>query len=167
MCPYLPCRVLDYHKKQRVKSYDRQEVLARLPFELRSKILRHLYLPTIAQVGSAVAARAAVVDVGRPGRNRRPCCASRHARQLPATEGSARSVPTIHSAKCRLYPHPAHCQCRSHLQVSLLKAMSEDDVFLTDLCVRLQPTHFSADTFVYMRGESGADVFILLQVGTW
>ena len=45
------------------------------------------------------------------------------------------------------------------------QAMSEDDVFLTDLCVRLQPTHFSADTFVYMRGESGADVFILLQVG--
>ncbi len=53
VCLHLLCRVLDYHKKQRVKSYDRQEVLARLPFELRSKILRHLYLPTIAQVGPA------------------------------------------------------------------------------------------------------------------
>ncbi|KAG2501915.1 hypothetical protein HYH03_000413 [Edaphochlamys debaryana] len=89
-------KVLEFNKKQRVKAYDRQAVLARLPFELRSKILRHLYMPTIAKV-------------------------------------------------------------------PLLQTMSEDDVFLTDLCVRLQPTHFSADTFVYMRGESGADVFILLQ----
>ncbi|KAG2439520.1 hypothetical protein HXX76_004873 [Chlamydomonas incerta] len=89
-------KVLTYFKKQKVRAYDRQAVLARLPFELRAKILRHLYLPTIANV-------------------------------------------------------------------PLLQAMSEDDVFLTDLCVRLQPTHFSADTFVYMRGESGADVFILLQ----
>ncbi len=82
---------------------------------------------------------------------------------------SAEVVPTTHRY-CRLYPHPlrpAHCPCRPHPQVSLLKAMSEDDVFLTDLCVRLQPTHFSADTFVYMRGESGADVFILLQVRAW
>ncbi|KAG2445187.1 hypothetical protein HYH02_008655 [Chlamydomonas schloesseri] len=89
-------KVLTYFKKQKVRAYDRQAVLARLPFELRAKILRHLYLPTIANV-------------------------------------------------------------------PLLQTMSEDDVFLTDLCVRLQPTHFSADTFVYMRGESGADVFILLQ----
>ncbi|KXZ52320.1 hypothetical protein GPECTOR_10g952 [Gonium pectorale] len=89
-------KVLGYFKKQKVRAYDRQAVLARLPFELRSKILRHLYLPTIANV-------------------------------------------------------------------PLLQSMSDDDVFLTDLCVRLQPTHFSADTFAYMRGETGADVFILLQ----
>ncbi|GLC41041.1 hypothetical protein PLESTB_000949600 [Pleodorina starrii] len=89
-------KVLEYNKKQKVRAYDRQAVLARLPFELRSKILRHLYLPTVARV-------------------------------------------------------------------PLLQSMAEDDVFLTDLCVRLQPTHFSADTFVYMRGESGADVYILLQ----
>lgn len=30
--------------------------------------------------------------------------------------------------------------------------MADDDVFLTDLCVRLQPCRFSADTFVYQRG---------------
>ncbi|GFR43465.1 hypothetical protein Agub_g4548 [Astrephomene gubernaculifera] len=89
-------KVLEYSKKQKVRAYDRQAVLARLPFELRSKILRHLYMPTIAKV-------------------------------------------------------------------PLLQSMSGDDVFLTDLCVRLQPTHFSADTYVYMRGESGGDVFILLQ----
>ncbi|GLI62967.1 hypothetical protein VaNZ11_005824 [Volvox africanus] len=89
-------KVLEYNKKQKVRAYDRQAVLARLPFELRAKILRHLYLPTVARV-------------------------------------------------------------------PLLQSMAEDDVFLTDLCVRLQPTHFSADTFVYMRGESGCDVYILLQ----
>ncbi|GIL77636.1 hypothetical protein Vretimale_6799 [Volvox reticuliferus] len=89
-------KVLEYNKKQKVRAYDRQAVLARLPFELRAKILRHLYLPTVARV-------------------------------------------------------------------PLLQSMAEDDVFLTDLCVRLQPTHFSADTFVYMRGESGSDVYILLQ----
>ncbi|EFJ52746.1 hypothetical protein VOLCADRAFT_86033 [Volvox carteri f. nagariensis] len=89
-------KVLEYNKKQKVRAYDRQAVLSRLPFELRAKILRHLYLPTVARV-------------------------------------------------------------------PLLQSMAEDDVFLTDLCVRLQPTHFSADTFVYMRGENGADVYILLQ----
>lgn len=79
-------RVLDFFKKQKVRGYDRQSVLGVLPFELKSKILRHLY------------------------------------------------AGAIHS-------------------VQLLQKMADDDVFLTDMCIRLQPYNCSANTFVYQRGE--------------
>ena len=35
--------VLNFFRKQRVRAYDRQQVLAALPFELKSAVLRHLY----------------------------------------------------------------------------------------------------------------------------
>ena len=35
--------VLSFFKKQRVKSYDTREVLALLPFELRSRVVKHMY----------------------------------------------------------------------------------------------------------------------------
>jgi hypothetical protein len=37
-------------RKQKVKPYDRQAVLGVLPFELKSKILRHLYAGAIRDV---------------------------------------------------------------------------------------------------------------------
>ncbi len=80
--------MLDFFKKQKVKPYDRQAVVGVLPFDLKSKILRHLYASAI------------------------------------------QSVP-------------------------LLKGMSDDDIFLTDVCIRLQPYSCSAQTFVYQRGEHG------------
>lgn len=79
-------KVLDFFKKQQVKPYDRQKVLATLPFDLRSTILRHLYAGVIGQV-------------------------------------------------------------------PLLQAMAHDEVFLTDLCVRLQQYTSPRDSFVYQRGE--------------
>lgn len=42
-CLRAGCRVLDFFKGQKVKAYDRQAVITRLPFELRSKIVRRLY----------------------------------------------------------------------------------------------------------------------------
>ncbi|GBG00035.1 voltage-gated ion channel [Raphidocelis subcapitata] len=89
-------RVLDFFKKQQVKPYDRQQVLAMLPFELRSKILRQLYAGIIARV-------------------------------------------------------------------PLLRTMAHDDVFLTDVCVRLQHYTCTRDSFIYQRGEVGGDVFILVR----
>jgi hypothetical protein len=74
-------------KKQKIKPYDRQQVLGILPFELKAKILRHLYA------------------------------------------GAIQSVP-------------------------LLKQMADDEMFLTDVCIRLQPYNCSANTYVYQRGES-------------
>jgi hypothetical protein len=74
-------------KKQKIKPYDRQQVLGILPFELKAKILRHLYA------------------------------------------GAIQSVP-------------------------LLKQMADDDMFLTDMCIRLQPYNCSANTYVYQRGGS-------------
>jgi hypothetical protein len=62
------------------------QVLATLPFELRSKILRHLYAGIIGRV-------------------------------------------------------------------PLLQAMMHDEMFLTDVCVRLQHYTCSRDSFVYQRGE--------------
>lgn len=73
-------------RKQKIKPYDRQQVLSILPFELKAKILRHLYT------------------------------------------GAIHSVP-------------------------LLKQMADDDMFLTDMCLRLQPYNCSEKTFVYQRGE--------------
>ena len=35
--------MLNFFRKQRVRAYDRQQVLAALPFELKSAVLRHLY----------------------------------------------------------------------------------------------------------------------------
>ncbi|KAF6262699.1 hypothetical protein COO60DRAFT_586187 [Scenedesmus sp. NREL 46B-D3] len=93
---HLSKRVLDMFKKQKIKPYDRQQVLGILPFELKAKILRHLYA------------------------------------------GAIQSVP-------------------------LLKQMADDDMFLTDMCIRLQPYNCSANTFVYQRGETGGDVFILIR----
>lgn len=77
--------VLDMFRKQKVKPYDRQAVLGVLPFELKAKILRHLY-----------------ADV-------------------------------IHSTP-------------------LLAAQAHDDLFVTDMCIRLQPYNCPAQTFVYQRG---------------
>ena len=74
-------------RKQKIKPYDRQQVLSILPFELKAKILRHLY------------------------------------------------AGVIHN-------------------VPLLKQMADDDVFLTDVCIRLQPYNCPAQTFLYQRGES-------------
>lgn len=65
----MAARVLEYFKKQKVRAYDRQVVLSRLPFELRSKILRHLYLPTI-QVRCRDVARQAVLPCGLPNVHR-------------------------------------------------------------------------------------------------
>lgn len=79
--------VLDMFKKQSTKPYDRQAVLGILPFELKAKILRHLYA------------------------------------------GAIRDVP-------------------------LLRNIADDDLFMTDMCIRLQPYTCSANTFVYQRGES-------------
>lgn len=79
------CRVLDMFKKQATKPYDRQAVLGILPFELKAKILRHLYA------------------------------------------GAIRDVP-------------------------LLRNIADDDLFMTDMCIRLQPYTCSANTFVYQRG---------------
>lgn len=79
-------RVLDMFKKQSTKPYDRQAVLGILPFELKAKILRHLYA------------------------------------------GAIRDVP-------------------------LLRNIADDDLFMTDMCIRLQPYTCSANTFVYQRGE--------------
>ncbi|WIA17586.1 hypothetical protein OEZ85_014411 [Tetradesmus obliquus] len=93
---HLSKRVLDMFKKQKIKPYDRQQVLGILPFELKAKILRHLYA------------------------------------------GAIQSVP-------------------------LLKQMADDDMFLTDVCIRLQPYNCSANTYVYQRGETGGDVFILIR----
>ncbi|KIZ07885.1 Potassium channel AKT1 [Monoraphidium neglectum] len=89
-------KVLDFFRKQQVKPYDRQQVLATLPFELRSKILRHLYAGIIGRV-------------------------------------------------------------------PLLQAMMHDEMFLTDVCVRLQHYTCSRDSFVYQRGEVGGDLFILVR----
>lgn len=75
-------------RKQKIKPYDRQAVLGILPFELKAKILRHLYA------------------------------------------GAIRDVP-------------------------LLRKLSDDDLFMTDMCIRLQPYNCSANTFVYQRGEHG------------
>ena len=77
--------VLDFFRKQKVRAYDRASVLGALPFELKSKILRHLYASAI------------------------------------------RSVP-------------------------LLAREADNDVFLTDICGRLQPYACSERTFVYRRG---------------
>lgn len=63
------------------------QVLAALPFELRSKILRHLYAGVIARV-------------------------------------------------------------------PLLQTMAHDDMFLTDVCVRLQHYTCTMDSYVYQRGVS-------------
>jgi hypothetical protein len=73
-------------KKQATKPYDRQAVLGILPFELKAKILRHLYA------------------------------------------GAIRDVP-------------------------LLRNIADDDLFMTDMCIRLQPYTCSSNTFVYQRGE--------------
>ncbi len=81
-------RVMEFFKKQTVKPYDRTEVLRMLPFDLKSKILRHLYT------------------------------------------GVIRDVP-------------------------LLNRMAHDDLFLTDICLRLQPYNSSSKTFVYQRGARG------------
>ena len=42
-------RILDFYSTSArdVKPYDRNAMLLRLPFEMRSKIMNHLYLPTI------------------------------------------------------------------------------------------------------------------------
>lgn len=85
--PAVPVRVLDMFKKQSTKPYDRQAVLGILPFELKAKILRHLYA------------------------------------------GAIRDVP-------------------------LLRNIADDDLFMTDMCIRLQPYTCSASTFVYQRGEA-------------
>jgi hypothetical protein len=82
----LLCSVLDMFKKQSTKPYDRQAVLGILPFELKAKILRHLYA------------------------------------------GAIRDVP-------------------------LLRNIADDDLFMTDMCIRLQPYTCSANTFVYQRGK--------------
>jgi hypothetical protein len=69
-----------------VKPYDRQQVISALPFELRCKILKHLYA------------------------------------------GAIHSVPLLHR-------------------------MADDEVFLTDVCLRMQSYSCSAKTFLYQRGE--------------
>ncbi|GFH08666.1 cyclic nucleotide-binding domain-containing protein [Haematococcus lacustris] len=45
-------KVLDFCKtnSKSVKPYDRTAVLARMPFELRTRILQHIYLPTIQNI---------------------------------------------------------------------------------------------------------------------
>jgi hypothetical protein len=42
-------RVLEFYKTnvKSIKPYDRSGVLSRLPIDLRTQILNHLYLPTI------------------------------------------------------------------------------------------------------------------------
>lgn len=87
-------RVLDFFKQQQVKAYDRQKMLATLPFDLRSSILRHLYAGVISHV-------------------------------------------------------------------PLLQAMAHDEVFLTDVCVRLQQYTSPRDSFVYQRGERGRAVGVM------
>lgn len=82
-------RVLDFFKQQQVKPYDRQKVLATLPFELRSKILRQLYAGVISRV-------------------------------------------------------------------PLLQAMAHDDMFMSDVCVRLQTYSCTRESFVFQRGEKEA-----------
>lgn len=89
--PSSPPRVLNHFRKQKVKSYDRQQVLGALPFELRCAILRHLYASAI------------------------------------------HSVPLLHR-------------------------MADDDVFLTDVCLRLQAYSTAAQSFLYQRGEAGVGV---------
>lgn len=88
-------RVLDHFKKQKVKPYDRQQVISALPFELRCKILKHLYA------------------------------------------GAIHSVPLLHR-------------------------MADDEVFLTDVCLRMQSYSCSARTFLYQRGEFHCIVLCIL-----
>jgi hypothetical protein len=47
--------------------------------------------------------------------------------------------------------------------VALLQREVDDDVFLTDMCLRLQQYNCPAGSFVYQRGEGGGDVFFLLR----
>jgi hypothetical protein len=48
-------------------------------------------------------------------------------------------------------------------QVSLLQREADHDVFLTDMCLRLQQYNCPAGTFLYQRGEGGGDVYFLLK----
>eukprot|EP00197_Chlamydomonas_leiostraca_P011145 CAMPEP_0202859122 /NCGR_PEP_ID=MMETSP1391-20130828/1378_1 /ASSEMBLY_ACC=CAM_ASM_000867 /TAXON_ID=1034604 /ORGANISM="Chlamydomonas leiostraca, Strain SAG 11-49" /LENGTH=803 /DNA_ID=CAMNT_0049538131 /DNA_START=139 /DNA_END=2550 /DNA_ORIENTATION=+ len=92
-------KVLDFFNSnfKGFKPYDRGAVLNRMPFDLRSKILKHLYLDVI------------------------------------------KNVPVLH------------------------KIAVDDEIFLTDFTLRLQPYHTSSDTFIYQRGEINADVYILVR----
>jgi len=87
--------VLAFFKKQRVKSYDTRQVLGQLPFELRSRVVKHLY------------------------------------------EEDIKNAPVL--------------------------GFRRDDIFITDLCMRIQMYSVSAYTYVYQSGETGSDVFILLR----
>jgi hypothetical protein len=69
-----------------LQGYDAQTVLNRLPFELKSKLLRQMYASTIT------------------------------------------SVP-------------------------LLQKQADDDLFVTDVCIRLQEYNCASETFVYQRGQ--------------
>jgi CRP-like cAMP-binding protein len=91
-------KVLDYFQSsiRNIKSYDRATMLSQLPFQLRSSIMAHLYLPTMKEV-------------------------------------------------------------------PLLQRFAEDELFLTDLCTKLQPYRCSADTFVFQKGESHDEVYILMR----
>jgi hypothetical protein len=82
---HLSKRVMHHFKTQRYKGYDPQNVLNRLPFELKSKLLRQMYSATI--------------------------------RQVP-----------------------------------LLQRQADDDLFVSDVCIRLQEYSCAAETFVYQRG---------------
>ena len=83
-----------------LQGYDPQNVLNRLPFELKSKLLRQMYASTI------------------------------------------RSVP-------------------------LLQKQADDDVFVTDVCIRLQEYNCAGETFVYQRGEPAARRLRLLSPASW
>jgi hypothetical protein len=82
------------------QGYDPQNVLNRLPFELKSKLLRQMYASTI------------------------------------------RSVP-------------------------LLQKQADDDLFVTDVCIRLQEYNCAGETFVYQRGEPAARRLRLLSPASW
>ena len=57
----------------------------------------------------------------------------------------------------------AHLYLPTMKDVPLLQRFAEDELFLTDLCTKLQPYRCSAETFVFQKGESHDDVYILMR----
>jgi hypothetical protein len=61
-------------------------------------------------------------------------------------------------------PFELRCAILRHLYASaihsvpLLHRMADDDVFLTDVCLRLQAYSTAAQSFLYQRGEAGVGV---------
>jgi hypothetical protein len=123
-------------RKQKVKPYDRQAVLGVLPFELKAKILRHLYAGVCAVTAGRCTSAArqeqrglglSPDDIVRPSPHTHTSCACGLANAITRVAGAIRDVP-------------------------LLREIAGDDLFMTDVCIRLQPYTCCDSTFVYQRG---------------